>query len=71
MYKFPWSTYNRKSSNFEMDIFRKPTATDTTISFFTNDPIEHKIAAFRYHITRTHSLPLTPMRQLKEWTLTF
>jgi len=59
----------RKSSNLEIDIFRKPTTTDITINFFSNYPIEHKISAFGYHIARMHSLPLTPMRKLKEWTL--
>jgi hypothetical protein len=53
-----------KPSNFVTDIFRKPTTTDTTFNFFSNHPIEHKVAAFRYNITRTHSLPLTRGRKL-------
>ena len=28
---------------------------------------EHKMASFRYHITRMHSLPLTPKKKQKEW----
>jgi len=55
----------RKPSNLEIDIVCKPTTTDTTINFFSNQPIEHKIAAFRYHIIRIHSLSLTPKRKQK------
>jgi len=59
----------RKPIKTGIDIFRKPTTTDTTINFFSNHPIKHKIAAFRYYITRMHSLPLTPKRKQKEWTI--
>jgi hypothetical protein len=31
--------------------------------------MEHKIATYRHHITRMHSLPLTPKRKQTEWTL--
>jgi hypothetical protein len=55
----------RKPSNLEIDIFCKPTTTDTTINFLSNHPTEHKVAAFRYHITRMHSLPLIPERNKK------
>ena len=37
----------------ENDIYRKPTTIDTTINFLSNHPIEHKMAAFRFHISRT------------------
>ena len=59
----------RKPSNLETDIFCKPTTTDTTINFFSNHLTEHKVAAFRYHITILHSLPLIPERKQKECTL--
>ena len=55
----------RKPSKLEIDIFRKPTNTDKPFNFFPNYPIEHKVAAFRYHITRMHSLPLTPKKKTK------
>jgi len=55
----------QKLSNLENDIFHKPMNTDTNINFFSNHPIEHKIAAFRCRITRMHSLPLTPKRKQK------
>ena len=31
--------------------------------------MEHKIPAYRHHMTRMHSLPLTPKRKQAEWTL--
>jgi len=59
----------RKLSNLEINIFHKPTTTDTTINFLSNHPMEHKIATYRHYITRMHSLPLTPKRKQTEWTL--
>ena len=47
-----------------MDIFRKPTTTDTTINFTSNHPTEHKMAAYR-HLMLT--LPLTTKRRKIEW----
>jgi hypothetical protein len=55
-----------KASNLEIDIFRKPTTTDKNIHFLSNHPVEHTVAAFRYLITRVHSLPLTLQRKQKE-----
>jgi len=37
----------RKASQLKIDILRKPTTTDTTISYLSNHPGEHKIAAYR------------------------
>jgi hypothetical protein len=59
----------RKPIKIEIDIFWKPTTADTTIDFSSNHPLEHKIAAFQWYITIMHSLPLTPKRQQKEWTI--
>ena len=58
-----------KQTNLEIDIYHKPTTTDTTINFLSNHPIEHKMAAFRYHISRMYSLPLAPEKKQKEWEL--
>ena len=38
----------RKLTQLEIDIFRKPTMTDTTINYISNHPTEHKIASYRY-----------------------
>jgi hypothetical protein len=50
-----------------MDIYRKPTTTDTTINVLSNQPTEHKTSAYRYHINRMLSLPLTEERRQAEW----
>jgi hypothetical protein len=48
----------RKGSQLEMHIFRKPTTTDITISYLSNHPGEHKLAAYRYYIDRMFNIPL-------------
>jgi hypothetical protein len=60
-------TIKCKQTNIEIDIHRKPTTTDTTINFHPNHPIEHKMAAFRFHIFRMYSLPLNQEKKQKEW----
>jgi len=63
-------TTTHKQTNLESDIYRKPTTADTTIRFLSNHPIEHKMAAFRYHISRMYSLPLAPEKQQKNGNTT-
>ena len=58
--------FTRRNTHIEIDIYRKPTTTDTTIHFTSTHPIEHKLAAYRYHITRMLSLPLKTTQQ-REW----
>ena len=60
-------TISREHTRFKIDIYRKPTTTDTTINFFSNHLIEQKMAAYRCIITRMHSLPLDPGKKQKEW----
>jgi hypothetical protein len=52
-------TITRKTTNLEIDIFRKPTTTNTTINYLSNHPLEQKLAAYRYYIERMYSLPST------------
>ena len=40
----------RAHNKLTIDIYRKPTTTNTTINFMSNHPLEHKMAAYRYHI---------------------
>jgi len=59
----------RKQTNLEIDIYRKPATNDTIINFFSNHPIEHKMASFRFHISRMYALPLDPEKRQKEWEI--
>jgi len=54
----------RKTTNLEIDIFRKPMTTNTTINYLSNHPLEHKLAAYRYYIDRMFKLPLNKQNQL-------
>ena len=47
-----------RKSQLEIDVFRKPTTTDTTINYLSNHPMEQKLAAYRYYIERMLRLPL-------------
>jgi len=62
-------TITRRHTKLEVDIYRKPTTTDTTINFLSNHPIEQKMAAFSFHITTIHSLPLNPDKKQTEWEI--
>ena len=56
-----------KPQQIEIDVFRKPTSTDTTINYLSNHPTEQKLSAYRYYIERMVRLPLNHTRQLREW----
>jgi len=60
-------TIIRNTPHFEIDVFRKPTTTDTTINYLSKHPQEHKLAAYRFLINRIHNLPLNKNRQNQEW----
>ena len=58
----------RTNSKFQIDIYRKPTTTDTITHYHSNHPLEHKTAAFRFLINRIQLLPLNPQQKQIEWT---
>ena len=41
----------RDTHNLHINIYRKPTATDTAIHYTSNHPQEHKTAAYRYYLS--------------------
>jgi hypothetical protein len=51
----------------EIYIFRKPTATDITISNTSCHPGEHKMAIFKNCLHRLHKLPLNNANKTKEF----
>jgi hypothetical protein len=57
----------RTNVGIEIEIYRKPTTTETVIHFTSNHPYEHKIAAFRFQLTRMQRLQLNLQNKQKEW----
>jgi hypothetical protein len=55
----------RKPTCLELSIYLKPTTTDTTINFLSNHPLEHKLAAYWFLISRMLTLPIN--REHEEW----
>ena len=56
----------RNPTKMGTSIFRKPTSTDTTINFYSNHPLEHKLAAYRFH-DRMFTLLLGEVEWQEEW----
>ena len=56
-----------KPPQIEIDIFRKPKTTDTTIHYLSNHSTEHQLAAYRYYIERMFNLPHNNDQQHSEW----
>jgi len=40
---------------------------DSTINFYWNHPLEHKLAAYRFHIERMFTLRLGEEERQEEW----
>jgi len=57
----------RNTPHLEIDIFQKPTTTDTTINYLSNHPLEHKLAAYRFFIDKMLNLPLHKSHLENEW----
>jgi hypothetical protein len=60
------SSLNAGTLNRGFTVYRKPTTTDPTIILSTL-PMEHKLVAYRYYLTRMNSLPLSKLHKQKEW----
>ena len=54
------------TAKLEISVLSKPTSNETTINIQSYHPLEHKIAAYRFHIERMFTLPLAEQRQ-EEW----
>ena len=59
-------TITRQTNKLTLNIYRKPTTTDTTIHCNSNHPTEHKTAAHRFLLNRAHQLPITQEQREKE-----
>jgi hypothetical protein len=56
----------RASNKLSINIYRKPTTTDTTIHYKSNHPFQYKTAAYRYMLNRLHNLPLSQIHKEQE-----
>ena len=57
----------KQRKTLDIDIYRKSNATNTTINYQSNNPLEHKMAAYRFLLNRMNSLPLSNNNKKKEW----
>jgi hypothetical protein len=62
-------TITRAAHSLQLGIYRKPTNTDTTINYNSTHPIQHKLAAYRYYISRMVTLPISHTEKEKEWNI--
>jgi hypothetical protein len=53
----------RNKDKLEIDVYRKPSTTDTTMHFIFNHPMEHKLAVYRLSVIGKHHSLLTPTRK--------
>ena len=49
----------RNNNKVDLNIYRNPTYMDITIYFSSSHPYDHKLAAFKYHINRMITMPIT------------
>ena len=57
----------RNKYNIQVNIHRKETSTERVIHYLSNQPIEQKVATFRFYINRLLTLPLTQEGRNAEW----
>jgi hypothetical protein len=58
---------HRNTNNLQLGIYRKAIQTDTTIYFTSNHPLEHKLAAYNWHINIMLTTPITEQARPQEW----
>jgi hypothetical protein len=58
---------NRNSNHIELGIHRKPTHMDIILHRSSNQPYDHKLAAFKYYINKMVTLPITEQAAKQEW----
>jgi hypothetical protein len=63
---FLYLTIHREHNKFSIDIYRKPTFTDTIIQNHSRQPEEHKLAAVRFLYNRLDNYHLSPDRRQNE-----
>jgi hypothetical protein len=64
-------TIRHDKKDLTVYIYRKPTMSDVTIHFTSNNPMEHKLAAYQYLFHRAYNLPITKQTRTKELETVF
>jgi allophanate hydrolase subunit 1 len=64
-------TITRNQTKLDINIYREPTTTDTTIHYKSNHPTQHKLAAYRFMLNRLHNLPLSKEHKQQEMNTIF
>jgi hypothetical protein len=59
----------RGTHHLQLEIYRKPTQTDTTIHFSSNQPLNQNLAVYSSYIDRILTLPITHKAQTQEWNI--
>ena len=62
--------YKHRNNNLQVQIYRKPTQTDTTLHFTSNLLLEDKLAAYKFYINRMLLTPITEQARQQEWKTT-
>lgn len=56
---------HRNTNSIDVEIYRKPTHSDVTIHFSSNQLLEQKFAALNFYINRMLTLPITKQAKNK------
>jgi hypothetical protein len=59
----------RGTNHLQLEVYRKPTQTDTTIHFSSDNPLNQKLAAYSFYTDRMLILPITRQAQNQEWSI--
>ena len=60
---------HRNNNNLQLGIHRKSTQTDTTKHFTSKNPLEHKLTAYNFYISRMLTIPITEQARQQEWNI--
>jgi hypothetical protein len=60
---------HRGAHHLQLEIYRKPTQTDTTMHFSSIHPLNQKLAAYSLYIDRMLTLPITHQARSQEWNV--
>jgi hypothetical protein len=61
------SIHRTNNNNLQLEIYRKPTQTRSTIQFISKHLLEHKIAGYNFYINRMLSTLITEQARQQEW----